>query len=80
VHEDGIRGASPLEIAKKISEAIESGEMPHLPSNVAAGSRIRNLPAVIEEKLDEIMMFDVSGTMVKEGFRYFCPTASATKG
>ena len=73
VHEDGTRGASPLEIAAKVKEALQCGEMPHLPSNVAAGSRIRNLPAVIEEKLDEIMMFDNSGTMVKEGSRYYCP-------
>jgi len=73
VHGDGTRGASPLEIAAKVEEALRSGEMPYLPSNVAAGSRIRNLPTVIEEKLDEIMMFDDSGTMVKEGFRYYCP-------
>ena len=74
VRPDGTRGASPLEIATKIEEALLSGKMPHLPSNLAAGSLIRGLPTVIEEKLDEIMELDGSHTMVKEDSRYFCPS------
>ena len=74
VRQDGTKGATPSEIANKIEGALASGEIPYLPSDFAAGSLIRGLPAVIQEKLEEIMTFDGSRTMVKEGSRYYCPS------